>query len=103
MNQFLLHVDITVDDFASNSITKVSMGTKMPPPPTPSTLPNVAPKNQIMVPTTILYPEFMSYESIVTNHPHKTYQIDATEQFYHNRRMISSRKTKKLHKAKIKS
>ena len=83
MNQFLLHVDITVDDFASNSIAKVSMGTKMPPPPTPSTLPNAANKNPIMVPTTILQPNFMSYES-----------IDATVLFYHNRRMISSKNTK---------
>lgn len=41
----LLHFDIIVAEFRSNTIIRLSVGTKMPPPPTPSTLPNAAPKN----------------------------------------------------------
>jgi hypothetical protein len=39
---------------------KVSIGTKIPPPPTPPTLPNAAPKNPTIDPTTILQPNFIS-------------------------------------------
>lgn len=56
----LLHFDIAVDDLASKPMIRFSMGTKIPPPPTPPTLPNAAPKNPIMVPTTIFQPNFIS-------------------------------------------
>jgi hypothetical protein len=92
-NRFLLHFDIAVDDFASNPIIKVSMGTKMPPPPTPPTLPSAAPKNPIMVPTTIFQPNFMSCESIVTNHTHKSCQIDATVSGTTNRKRPRNKRT----------
>lgn len=49
-------------DFASNPIIKISIGTKMPPPPTPPTLPNEAPKIPIKVPTMICHPSLISYE-----------------------------------------
>lgn len=40
---------------------RLSIGTKIPPPPTPPTLPNAAPKNPIMDPNTIFHPNFSSY------------------------------------------
>nr|GMC49259.1 uncharacterized protein LOC109150345 [Ipomoea batatas] len=52
---------LQVADFASNPIIRVSMGTNMPPPPTPPTLPNAAPKNPIMLPRTIFQSNFISY------------------------------------------
>lgn len=57
-----MHFDNAVDDLESNPITSVSMGTKMPPPPTPPTLPHAAPKNAIIVPPTILKPNLMSWK-----------------------------------------
>jgi len=56
-----LHFDIAVADFASNPTIRVSMGTNMPPPPTPPTVPNDDPRNPIMVPTIILQPNFIPY------------------------------------------
>jgi hypothetical protein len=56
----LLHLDIAVDDFGSNPIIRLSIGTKMPPPPTPPTLPNAAPQNPIKVPKTIRHPNSIS-------------------------------------------
>jgi hypothetical protein len=50
------HFDIAVDDFGSNPMMSVSIGTKIPPPPTPPTLPNAAPKNPISEPSTICHP-----------------------------------------------
>ena len=50
------HFDIAVDDLGSNPMMSVSIGTKIPPPPTPPTLPNAAPKNPISVPSTICQP-----------------------------------------------
>ena len=44
-----LHFDIVVVDFGSNPITRLNIVTKMAPPPT---LPNSAPKNPIILPTT---------------------------------------------------
>jgi hypothetical protein len=49
-----------VEDFGSKPMIKVSIGTKIPPPPTPPTLPNAAPKNPTIDPTTILQPNFIS-------------------------------------------
>ena len=54
------HLDIAVDDLASKPIIKVSIGTKIPPPPTPPTLPNDAPKNPISDPSTIFHPNSIS-------------------------------------------
>lgn len=45
---------MAVEDFGSKPMIKVSIGTKIPPPPTPPTLPNAAPKNPITDPTTSL-------------------------------------------------
>lgn len=47
--QNILHFEIAVVDFGSNPITRISIGTKIPPPPTPPTLPNAAPKIPIKV------------------------------------------------------
>jgi hypothetical protein len=47
---------------------KVSIGTKIPPPPTPPTLPNAAPKNPANDPNTIRHPNFIGY---VGNKPEK--------------------------------
>ena len=51
---------MAVDDLGSKPIIKVSIGTKIPPPPTPPTLPTAAPRNPIVVPTMILHPNFIS-------------------------------------------
>lgn len=56
----ILHLDIAVEDFASKPITRLSIGTNMPPPPTPPTLPNAAPKNPIIVPKIIRHPNSIS-------------------------------------------
>lgn len=56
----LLHFEIAVEDFASKPIIRLSIGTNMPPPPTPPTLPNAAPKNPTMVPKIICHPNSMS-------------------------------------------
>jgi hypothetical protein len=48
---------------------KVSIGTKIPPPPTPPTLPNAAPRNPTNDPNTIRHPNFMGYvEKKATKH-----------------------------------
>ena len=60
-----LHFDIAVADFASNPIMRVSIGTNMPPPPTPPTVPNADPRNPIMVPTTIFQPNFIPFRTKV--------------------------------------
>lgn len=51
---------MAVEDFGSKPMIKVSIGTKMPPPPTPPTLPKAAPKNPTIDPTIIFHPNFMS-------------------------------------------
>lgn len=56
----MLHFESAVDDLASNPTIRVSMGTYMPPPPTPPTLPKAAPRNPIILPTMILQPSFIS-------------------------------------------
>uniref|UniRef100_A0A0A9CGX7 Uncharacterized protein n=1 Tax=Arundo donax TaxID=35708 RepID=A0A0A9CGX7_ARUDO len=56
----IIHFDIAVDDFGSNPMISVSIGTKIPPPPTPPTLPNAAPKNPINDPSTICHPNSIS-------------------------------------------
>lgn len=43
---------MAVDDLESKPIIRASIGTKIPPPPTPPTLPNAAPRNPIIDPTT---------------------------------------------------
>lgn len=52
---------MAVEDFGSKPMIKVSIGTKIPPPPTPPTLPNAAPKNPITDPTTSLQPNAISW------------------------------------------
>lgn len=71
----LLHLDIAVADLGSNPIIKLSMGTKMPPPPTPPTLPNAAPKNPMIVPKTICQPNFISCtrKSLISNKTNQNY------------------------------
>lgn len=56
----LVHFEMAVADFGSKPIIKVSIGTNMPPPPTPPTLPNAAPQNPIKEPTTICQLNFIS-------------------------------------------
>ena len=48
------HFERAAADLVSNPTIKVSIGTKMPPPPTPPTVPNADPKNPITVANTIL-------------------------------------------------
>lgn len=43
-------------DLVSNPTMRVSIGTKMPPPPTPPTVPHADPRNPITVATTTLHP-----------------------------------------------
>lgn len=47
-------MDMAAADFVSNPTIKVSMGTKIPPPPTPPTVPHADPRNPIIVASTIL-------------------------------------------------
>ena len=51
---------MAVEDLGSKPMIKASIGTKIPPPPTPPTLPSAAPKNPTIDPTTILQPNFIS-------------------------------------------
>jgi len=44
------------------------MGTKMPPPPTPPTVPNADPRNPIMLPTIIFHPNFILYNQKQKHH-----------------------------------
>jgi hypothetical protein len=44
-----LHLESAAADLVSNPTIKVSMGTKMPPPPTPPTVPQADPRNPISV------------------------------------------------------
>lgn len=54
---------MAVADLGSNPIIKLSIGTKIPPPPTPPTLPNAAPKKPTRVPNTIFQLNSNSWES----------------------------------------
>lgn len=51
-----LHLEIAAADLVSKPTTRVSIGTKMPPPPTPPTVPQADPMNPIKVATTTLHP-----------------------------------------------
>lgn len=51
---------MAVEDLASKPMISVSIGTKIPPPPTPPMLPRAAPKNPIMEPNTSLQPNSIS-------------------------------------------
>lgn len=53
---------MAVADLGSNPIIKLSIGTKIPPPPTPPTLPKAAPKNPTRVPNTICQLNSNSWE-----------------------------------------
>jgi hypothetical protein len=53
---------MAADDFGSKPMIKVSIGTKIPPPPTQPMLPNIAPSNPTNDPSTIRHPNFMGYE-----------------------------------------
>jgi hypothetical protein len=63
------HFDIAVDDFGSNPMMSVSIGTKIPPPPTPPTLPNAAPKKPISDPSTICHPNFKTRHVAAFSYP----------------------------------
>lgn len=56
----ILHFDIAVADLGSNPIIMLSIGTKIPPPPIPPTLPNAAPNDPTMVPAIIGHPNSSS-------------------------------------------
>lgn len=51
---------MAVEDLGSKPMIKLSIGTKIPPPPTPPTLPKAEPKNPITVPSTNLQPNSIS-------------------------------------------
>lgn len=53
---------MAVADLGSNPIIRLSIGTKIPPPPTPPTLPKAAPKNPTRVPNTICQLNSNSWE-----------------------------------------
>lgn len=61
---------MAVEDLGSKPMIKASIGTKIPPPPTPPTLPNAAPENPMMDPTIILQPNFMFCSTTSTMHAH---------------------------------
>jgi hypothetical protein len=56
-----LHFDIAAADFVSNPSIRVSIGTKIPPPPTPPTVPQADPRNAITVANTSFQLNFKSY------------------------------------------
>lgn len=47
-----LHLESAAADLVSKPTTRLSMGTKIPPPPTPPTVPNAEPRNPTTVATT---------------------------------------------------
>lgn len=49
-----LHLEMAAADFVSNPTMRVSIGTKIPPPPTPPTVPQAEPRNPITVANTSL-------------------------------------------------
>ena len=49
-----IHLERAAADLVSNPTIKVSMGTKMPPPPTPPTVPHADPRSPITVASTVL-------------------------------------------------
>lgn len=51
-----VHLERAAADLVSNPTINVSIGTKMPPPPTPPTVPKADPKNPIKLATAILHP-----------------------------------------------
>lgn len=51
---FGIHLERAAADLVSNPTIKVSIGTNMPPPPTPPTVPKADPRNPITVARTIL-------------------------------------------------
>lgn len=55
-----LHFERAAADLVSNPTIRVSIGTKMPPPPTPPTVPHADPRNPITVATAIRQPNFNS-------------------------------------------
>jgi len=56
----LLHLERAAADLVSKPTIRVSMGTKMPPPPTPPTVPKADPRNPITVANATLHPTFNS-------------------------------------------
>jgi hypothetical protein len=64
-----LHLESAAADLVSNPTIKVSMGTKMPPPPTPPTVPQADPRNPIRVTTTRF--QFNSNSCIQKRKPNK--------------------------------
>lgn len=56
----VIHFERAAADLVSNPTINVSIGTKMPPPPIPPTVPNADPKKPITVANTILQLNFNS-------------------------------------------
>jgi hypothetical protein len=52
---------MAAEDLGSKPMIKMSIGTKIPPPPSPPMLPSAAPKNPMNDPNTICHPNFMGY------------------------------------------
>ena len=55
-----LHLDMDVEDLVSNLMIRLSIGTNIPPPPTPPTLQKTAPKTPTIDHTIILHPNFIA-------------------------------------------
>lgn len=57
----LLHLERAAADLVSKPTMRLSMGTKIPPPPTPPTVPKAEPVKPIMVASTLLQLNFNSW------------------------------------------
>lgn len=56
--KYVLHLESAAADLVSNPSSSVNIGTKIPPPPTPPTVPNPEPRKPITVARTILQLNF---------------------------------------------
>ena len=70
---------MAVEDLGSKPMIKANIGTKIPPPPTPPTLPNAAPKNPMIDPTIILQPNFMFCSTTTTPMHENTKKVPTTK------------------------
>lgn len=59
-----VHLESAAADLVSKPTIRVSIGTKMPPPPTPPTVPQADPTNPITVATATLHPNSSSCSTI---------------------------------------
>jgi hypothetical protein len=66
---------MAADDLGSKPMINASIGRKTPPPPTPPTLPNAAPKNPISDPSTIRHPNSIGCFKTKELNIHKMHHI----------------------------